>query len=268
MPSGNARSDGPIRRTPLPWRARRWSQTARRARLGVAALAVLAVCAGASGVVSTATATPALTVAPDAYDLTISPAGGNTFQLTIEFGSQYATVTSFQLVTGNPTSNWSTSACTPSGPTSDPGLNGDTTYFTNCDVTVKSGTSVTLCFDGSGDDGGYIAPAGAPADEGFAPFWVTPAYPYVAQEEAGPVDSGAAVSGCTPSKITAPKCVVPNVKGVTLVAAKQAIVAANCKVGKIKRVKDKHAIVTGIVASQHPRAGSKGPKVNLVVTKR
>lgn len=264
MPSGNARSDGPIRRTPLPWRARRWSQTARRARLGVAALAVLAVCAGSAGVVSTATATPALTVAPDAYDLTISPAGGNTFQLTIAFGSSYATITSFQLVTGNPTSNWSTSACTPSGPTSDPDFNGDTAYFTNCYVTVKSGTSVTVCFDGSGEDGGYI-PAGNPA--GYQPIWNTPATTTVAQD-GYQVTPGAAVSGCTPSKITAPKCVVPNVKGVTLVAAKQAIVAANCKVGKIKRVKDKHAIVTGIVVSQHPRAGSKGPKVNLVVTKR
>jgi hypothetical protein len=214
--------------------------------------------------VSTATATPGLTIAPSAFGATISPAGGNTFQLTIAFGSNYATITSFQLVTGNPTSNWSTSACTPSGPTSDPGFNGQTVYFTNCDVTVKSGTSVTLCFDGSGDEGGYI-PAGAPAS---APLWNFPASTTVAVDTYGPVSSGAAVSGCTPSKITPPTCVVPNVKGVTLAAAKQAIVAANCKVGKIKRVKDKHAIVTGVVVSQHPHAGSKGPKVNLVVTKR
>ena len=231
---------------------------------------MLAVCAGSAGAVSAATATPGLTIAPGALasagGLTISPAGGNTFQLTMAWPSGYATITSFQLVTGNATSNWSTKACTSNGPVSEPDLNGGgMQYFTNCYVTVKAGTSVTLCFDGSGEDGGYIPDSAGTLT--YPPYWVTPATTTVSDVANGNVTPGAAVSGCTPSRIIPPACVVPNVKGIGLVAAKQAIVAANCKVGKIKRVKDKHAIVTGVVVSQHPRAGSKGPKVNLVVTK-
>jgi hypothetical protein len=231
-------------------------------------LAVLAVCAGSAGAVFAATAT---TDGCGGQCLTIAPAGGNTFQVTVTVASRYATITSFQLQTGNPTTNWSPRVCTSAGTATSPDnpeAGEGTFYLTNCHVTVKPGASVNLCFDGSGEDGGYIPNGfGTPT---YTPYWATPAST-TASGDGDNVVIGPAVSRCTPSKITPPKCVVPNVKGIGLVAAKQLIVAANCKVGKIKRVKAKHAIVTGIVVSQNPRAGSKGPKnkkVNLVVTKR
>jgi hypothetical protein len=221
---------------------------------------VLAVCAGSAGVVSTATATTA--ACESGLCLAIAPAGGNTFQVTLATATNDS-ITSFQLWTGNPTTNWSPNVCTSAGTAEEDQYYGpDPFYVTNCDVTVAGGTSLTLCFDGSGEDGGYL-----PTDDPtYPPYYTAPASTTINTDGTN-VEIGAAVSSCTPSKITPPKCVVPNVKGISLVAAKQLIVAANCKVGKIKRVKDKHAIVTGVVVSQHPRAGSKGPKVNLVVTK-
>ncbi len=64
-------------------------------------------------------------------------------------------------------------------------------------------------------------------------------------------------------------CVVPNVKGRTLAAAKKAIVAAHCAVGTVTTATSK-TVPSGHVISQSPAAGKrakKGTKVNLVVSK-
>ena len=224
---------------------------------------MFALCAGSGGVVFAATSPAA---ACDGECLTIAPAGGSTFQVTMTAGvGGYPSVPSFQLWTGNPTTNWQPDVCASAGTATEPGYGEGTFYLTNCEVTVKEGTSLTLCFDGSGEDGGYIPNGGGTPT--YPPYWGFPAPASGPISEGDNVAIGAAVSSCTPSKITKPTCKVPNVKGIGLVTAKQLIVAANCKVGKIKRVADKHAIVIGVVVSQHPRPGSKGPKVNLVVTK-
>jgi hypothetical protein len=68
---------------------------------------------------------------------------------------------------------------------------------------------------------------------------------------------------------TTTKCVVPNVKGKTLAAAKRAIKSHYCGVGKVTKIKStkKHR---GKVISQSPKAGKhlkKGSKVALRVGK-
>ncbi len=68
---------------------------------------------------------------------------------------------------------------------------------------------------------------------------------------------------------TAVACVVPNVKGQTLAAAKQAITAAGCKVGTVSK-KPSKKVIKGTVISQSPAAGKQlkaGAKVNIVVSK-
>ena len=64
-------------------------------------------------------------------------------------------------------------------------------------------------------------------------------------------------------------CVVPKVKGKSLKAAKRAIKAHNCRVGKIKRAFSKK-VKKGHVISQKPKPGKRlkhGAKVNLAVSK-
>jgi hypothetical protein len=66
-----------------------------------------------------------------------------------------------------------------------------------------------------------------------------------------------------------PSCVVPNVVGKKLTAARAAIVHAHCKVGTLTR-KTSSARKRGKVLAQSPRAGRKlrnGAKVNLTVGK-
>jgi hypothetical protein len=65
------------------------------------------------------------------------------------------------------------------------------------------------------------------------------------------------------------KCVVPNLQGKTLKAAKIAIRTHNCTPGKIKHAPS-HTIKKGHVISQEPKAGKRlnhGARVNLVVSK-
>jgi serine/threonine-protein kinase len=65
------------------------------------------------------------------------------------------------------------------------------------------------------------------------------------------------------------KCVVPNVKGKTLVAARTRIKAALCALGSVKKAFSA-TVPRGRVRSQTPRPGkrlAKGGKVNLVVSK-
>jgi serine/threonine-protein kinase len=79
--------------------------------------------------------------------------------------------------------------------------------------------------------------------------------------------SGATSVTATFAKV--PPCLVPNVKGKSLKAARKAIAAHHCSVGKIghsfsKKVKKGHVI------SQKPKPGSRlshGAKVELVVSK-
>jgi len=64
-------------------------------------------------------------------------------------------------------------------------------------------------------------------------------------------------------------CLVPNVKGKSLKAAKRAIKAHYCRVGKIKHAFSKK-VKKGHVISQRPKAQKRlrhGAKVNLAVSK-
>ena len=64
-------------------------------------------------------------------------------------------------------------------------------------------------------------------------------------------------------------CVVPNVKGKTLPAAKRTMARADCRVGRIRRGYSK-SINRGRVLSQKPGSGAVLPnrgKVNLVVSR-
>lgn len=60
------------------------------------------------------------------------------------------------------------------------------------------------------------------------------------------------------------KCIVPNVKGKKLAAAKRAIKSHHCSVGRITRVAAKHK---GRVISQKPKAGKRLPKGSKVALK-
>jgi beta-lactam-binding protein with PASTA domain len=64
-------------------------------------------------------------------------------------------------------------------------------------------------------------------------------------------------------------CVVPNVKGKKLPAAKRAITKANCSLGKVTRTFSK-SVKKGRVISQGPKPGkalTAGSKVELKVSK-
>ncbi len=66
------------------------------------------------------------------------------------------------------------------------------------------------------------------------------------------------------------RCLVPNVEGKTLAAAKSAIMKAHCALGKVSLARSKH-IKKGHVISQSPSAGRSlrsGSKVTLKVSKR
>ena len=66
----------------------------------------------------------------------------------------------------------------------------------------------------------------------------------------------------------APACIVPKLKGKTLVAAKGALSKAHCRVGKVTRKYSK--VRKGRVISQRPTTGQQRPagaKVNLAISK-
>jgi hypothetical protein len=67
----------------------------------------------------------------------------------------------------------------------------------------------------------------------------------------------------------APRCVVPNVRNRTLVAARRAIAARRCRVGRVRRARSTR-VRRGRVVSQRPRAGSRvrlRSRVDLVVSR-
>lgn len=72
-----------------------------------------------------------------------------------------------------------------------------------------------------------------------------------------------------PKPPPSPRCVVPKVKGKTLAAAKQAIKAHNCSVGKITHATSRR-VKKGHVVSQRPNPGTRlkhGAKIALVISK-
>ncbi|MDE3069158.1 MAG: PASTA domain-containing protein [Acidobacteriota bacterium] len=65
------------------------------------------------------------------------------------------------------------------------------------------------------------------------------------------------------------KCIVPSLKGLTLVAAKQALKHAECALGRVKK-KGSKTLAKGLVISSRPKAGKKKKaeyKVDLVLSK-
>ena len=71
-----------------------------------------------------------------------------------------------------------------------------------------------------------------------------------------------------PPPTPTPECVVPGVVGMTLAAARAEIVAADCSVGKVKRVRSQQV---GIVLAQSPAPGTTLPqdsRVDLTVGRR
>ena len=72
-----------------------------------------------------------------------------------------------------------------------------------------------------------------------------------------------------PFTYSEPQCVVPNVKGKTLAAAKRAITAAHCAVGKVTRSTSR-TIKKGRVISQKPKPHSRlkyDTRINFIVSK-
>ena len=64
---------------------------------------------------------------------------------------------------------------------------------------------------------------------------------------------------------SSPQCQVPKLKGKKLKAAKKAITAANCKLGKVTK---KKGVTTGKVVKQSPKVGTTAPagsKVTLTL---
>jgi serine/threonine-protein kinase len=89
----------------------------------------------------------------------------------------------------------------------------------------------------------------------------------------GQLGNGIKKDSTTPVNVAgfgaAKACVVPNVKGRSLRAAKRAIRRHNCAVGRIKRAASRR-VRKGHVVSQKPKPGKRlkrGAKVRLVVSK-
>jgi len=69
-----------------------------------------------------------------------------------------------------------------------------------------------------------------------------------------------------PSQSTAPACVVPNLKGKTVAAAKKALTASNCRLGKVTR-KANRKMKKGRVFASKPKAGTRmAAKSKVAVT--
>jgi hypothetical protein len=66
-----------------------------------------------------------------------------------------------------------------------------------------------------------------------------------------PAAGGGTGGGTVPGTPVIPQCVVPKLRNLTLAKAKQALAAANCKLGKVTRVRDKR-FKRGRVISQTP----------------
>lgn len=130
-------------------------------------------------------------------------------------------------------------------------------------VRVYSGTDCTGTPVGTGS----AAELGSPGIRVEVAEGVTAAFSATATDAAGNVSGCSASISYAHTRKPAPTCVVPNVVGKKLKAAKRAIRAAGCKVGKVhkpKRRKGKGRRVL-VVKSSNPAAGASpaNGKVNL-----
>jgi len=84
-----------------------------------------------------------------------------------------------------------------------------------------------------------------------------------------PGGASGATSDATPTIRTAGRCVVPDVKGKTMAAARRAIRRRGCATGRVRRVYS-GSVARGRVVAQAPRAGARlrpGAKVSLVLSR-
>src|SRR3954453_2199782 len=110
-----------------------------------------------------------------------------------------------------------------------------------------------------------------PGQAGSADVWAAPSDPGTAPDVSLPMQAGecAGDPGGQPVQDTKEACKVPNVKGVSLAAAKRELKAGDCTLGKT-RAAFSPKVKTGRVISQSPRPGKtlkSGAKVNLVVSR-
>jgi hypothetical protein len=125
--------------------------------------------------------------------------------------------------------------------------------------TVPAGGSTTFRFAYAQD---YTAAAVAALAKSAADAYGPPTVP-----GAGSGNGAVVQPPATPA--TAPKCIVPKVKGMTLTAAKKALLHAHCRAGKITRKRSKK-IRKGRVISTSPSARTRhasGAKVNVTLSK-
>ena len=112
------------------------------------------------------------------------------------------------------------------------------------------------------------APSG---QAGSADVWAAPTDPGTSPDVSLPIQPGdcAADAGGQPVQGTKESCKVPNVKGMTLAAAKRELKAGDCALGRVKTAFSPK-VRKGRVISQSQRPGKTlkaGGKVNLVVSK-
>lgn len=110
-----------------------------------------------------------------------------------------------------------------------------------------------------------------PGQYGSADIWAAPTDPGGAPDVSLPIQPGecAGDAGNQPVLATKETCKVPNVKGMTLAAAKRELKAGDCVLGKV-RTAFSAKVKKGRVISQSLRPGKTarlGSKVNLVVSK-
>jgi hypothetical protein len=126
-----------------------------------------------------------------------------------------------------------------------------------CAADFDAGTSVTLTATAAGGSN-FVSWGGACTGSGSCT---------VTMDATKAVTATFIVPDVVPPKPV--RCVVPNVKGKTLAAAKRKIAAGHCRTGTVRKAKSK-TVPKGKVISQSPRAGkrlAKGSKVNLVVSR-
>jgi PASTA domain-containing protein len=150
----------------------------------------------------------------------------------------------------------------------------------NC-IQAGGGESITCSAEGQPQAGGTAFPASmtvrlvsascwtGPA--GSADIWAAPTDPGGSPDVSLPVQPGgcAADPGNQPVQDTKESCKVPNVKKMTLVAAKRELKAGDCALGKVKFAASP-TVKKGRVISQSQRPGKTLPaaaKVNLVVSR-
>jgi hypothetical protein len=221
------------------------------ARIRGRAIRVAATVVVALAIAAPASANPAATA-------TVAPIGAGSYVLTITNTGSEA-ITDFIVDSGeeSPAKDVVPSpACVVSGVPFGPGS-------IVCTIAIAPGASAEMCYTGH---------ALLPLFPGESVLVETTDGKWHIAFTSGPAVGSCPVPGFkTGSSVTggASKCIVPGLKGKTLVVAEKAITRAHCAVGKIKKASSSH-VKKGHVVSQTPAAGralSKGAKVSLVVSK-